>query len=114
MLAVSIVRDDSVHGRRKKPKAAARRKLERQQRRVEATTGHAVGGKHPWTKANKVPCEAINPSVLKTLMGLGTALPHAPFDQKALVATIPFLSLVVLIVHLLFIHFKVYFIFVSN
>ena len=52
MLAVSIVRDDSVHGRRKKPKAAARRKLERQQRRVEATTGHAVGGKHP-TKGKK-------------------------------------------------------------
>lgn len=33
---------------------------------------HAVGGKHPWTKANKVPCGAISPSVLKTLMGLGT------------------------------------------
>lgn len=32
---------------------------------------HAVGGKRPWTKANKLPCEPINPSVLSNLMGLG-------------------------------------------
>ena len=32
---------------------------------------HAVGGKRPWTKANKVPCEPINPSVLPTIFGLG-------------------------------------------
>ena len=25
----------------------------------------------PWTKANKVPCEPINPKVLASLMGLG-------------------------------------------
>jgi hypothetical protein len=32
---------------------------------------HAVGGKWPWTKANKVPCEPISPTVLPTIFGLG-------------------------------------------
>jgi hypothetical protein len=32
---------------------------------------HAVGGKRPWTKANKVPCEPISSKVLPTIFGLG-------------------------------------------
>ena len=32
---------------------------------------HAVGGKRPWEKANKVPCDKISSSVLPTLFGLG-------------------------------------------